>query len=423
MAEKVQQRLEHRLPELEDLISKSIFTKEEISFIVNRRKAFEFAITKISANKIDYLRYIEYEINLEKLRAKRKARLAKQPKESVSDRSIVHHIHNLFQRALFKFRGDALLWMQYIDFAINHSSDYRLKQIFADALRLHPTNELLWIQAATWEFSNQFNTHAARSLFMKGLRFNQKSQLLWHEYFRLELKFTEKVRLRRKLLLNRSVYDYRTQDEDSYLESDEGEAANYIALGDAQVKSLAVDDPILTGALAQVVYRNAIEAIPYDIEFRCKFLDIYAMFTGNLEGIELVYNSLAADFPGDPRVVDLVIRRPLQQYALGSAKYISALEGCVAKYEEALASSFSSKLVLFYAEFLCDCFDKNEDEALRAYLELKLRKALFDARKRAGADSDIQLQPELYEFYIVALRDRFNKLDRGNSQYLAFAFV
>ncbi|KAI0216349.1 U3 snoRNP protein [Massospora cicadina] len=416
MAEKVQQRLEKRLPELEDFICKSLFSQEELNFIIKRRRAFEFAIARHSAKKVDYLRYIEYEINLEKLRQKRKARpnsLTFRPKASVSDYSVVKHIHHLFQKALFKFKGDVLLWLQYIDFSQSQSSNRRLTQIFADALRLHPTNEVLWIQAATWEFSTNYNTQAARNLFQRALRLNPKSQVLWHEYFRLELKFTEKIKLRRKLLLNRSSDPGYAQGEDSRSEGDEAEAADYISFGDAQVQGLAENDPILTGALAQAVYRNAIEEIPYNIEFRCKFLEIYAMFTGNVEGIDLVHSSMAADFPGDARVVDLTIRRPLKRYPLGSKEYISALEGCVAKYEEALASSFSSRLVLFYAEFLRDCLDENQDEALKTYLGLKLRGALSDARKRANADSDIQLHPELYEFYIVALKDRFSKLSRA----------
>lgn len=77
MAEKVQQRIEKRLPELEDLLVKELFSQEELNHIIKKRKAFEFAISRRITQKADYLRYIEYEINLEQLRVKRKSRLSK----------------------------------------------------------------------------------------------------------------------------------------------------------------------------------------------------------------------------------------------------------------------------------------------------------------------------------------------------------
>lgn len=273
------------------------------------------------------------------------------------------HIHNLFQKALFKFKGDVLLWLQYIDFSQKQESNRRLAQIFSDVLRLHPTKEVFWIQAATWEFSTNYNTEAARNLFQRGLRLNPKSQTLWLEYFRLELKFTEKIKLRRKLLLKRNTSDADLEEVRDNSHSDE-ESSNFLSVGDNQVQELSEDDPILSGALAQAVYRNAIEDIPYDVEFRVRFLEIYGMFSGNKEGIELVYFSLLRDFPEDARAVDLTIRRPLEQFSPGSKDYISALEKCVAKYDEALASTFSSRLTLFYGEFLRDCLAENEDAAL-----------------------------------------------------------
>ncbi|KAJ9084750.1 U3 snoRNP protein [Entomophthora muscae] len=399
MAEKVQQRIEKRLPELEDLLVKELFTQDE-------------RVTQ----KADYLRYIEYEINLEQLRVKRKSRLSKKPKDSVSDFAGIKHIHNLFQKALFKFKGDVLLWLQYIDFSQKQGSNRRLAQIFADVLRLHPTKEVFWIQAATWEFSTNFNTEAARNLFQRGLRLNPKSQTLWLEYFRLELKFTEKIKLRRKLLLKRHVSDVdpeNSQSDASTSSHSDQEESNILSLGDKQVQELSESDPILSGALSQAVYRNAIEDIPYDVEFRVRFLEIYSLFSGNQEGIQLVYDSLLRDFPEDARAVDLTIRLPLEKYSAGSKDYISALEKCVAKYDDALASSFTSRLTLFYGEFLRNCLAENEDASLKTYLQLKLKSVLSSARKRAQEDADTVLSPELYEFYIVVLRDVFSKVTQA----------
>ncbi len=60
--------------------------QSEIKAIVAKRTSFEYSLLRrvngensgaatLGSNKIDFLRYIEYELNLEALRVKRKARL------------------------------------------------------------------------------------------------------------------------------------------------------------------------------------------------------------------------------------------------------------------------------------------------------------------------------------------------------------
>lgn len=99
MAETVQYYLEQMVPELEDLERKEIFTKvsfqleefscwrlkklkflffqEEIKSIVKKRTNFEYALKRRPAQIIDFLKYIEYEMNLDLLKKKRKNRLGK----------------------------------------------------------------------------------------------------------------------------------------------------------------------------------------------------------------------------------------------------------------------------------------------------------------------------------------------------------
>ena len=49
--------------------------QDEISDIVVKRRAFEVAASKRDVKPVDYLRYIEYEVRLEKLRKVRAKRL------------------------------------------------------------------------------------------------------------------------------------------------------------------------------------------------------------------------------------------------------------------------------------------------------------------------------------------------------------
>lgn len=49
--------------------------QDEIKAIVKKRKHFEYSIHRRAPERIDYLRYIEYEITLDRLRRLRKRRL------------------------------------------------------------------------------------------------------------------------------------------------------------------------------------------------------------------------------------------------------------------------------------------------------------------------------------------------------------
>jgi len=63
------------LPELQDLVHKNIFTQDEIRQIIKKRTEHEHILLRRTAKKVDYLRYINYEINLETLRQKRAKRI------------------------------------------------------------------------------------------------------------------------------------------------------------------------------------------------------------------------------------------------------------------------------------------------------------------------------------------------------------
>ena len=69
--------VEGMVPELKDLESKGIFNHQEIKAIVAKRTAFETSLVRRVAQKLDFLNYIKYEINLESLRKKRVQRLSK----------------------------------------------------------------------------------------------------------------------------------------------------------------------------------------------------------------------------------------------------------------------------------------------------------------------------------------------------------
>ncbi|KAK9366748.1 U3 small nucleolar RNA-associated protein 6-domain-containing protein [Lipomyces kononenkoae] len=175
------------LAELEDLHKRGIFTKPEIASITRRRTDFEHRIHGRGANLVDFLKYAEFEMNLDLLRKKRFLRLVGGKNgSSVATWSGQQRIFFIFERATDKFKGDINLWMQYISYAKQQKARHLLKRILQKVVRLHPTKPELWILAAEYELRENANRKAARNLLLRGLKFNANSTQLADAYEKLE---------------------------------------------------------------------------------------------------------------------------------------------------------------------------------------------------------------------------------------------
>ncbi len=150
---------------------------------------------------------------------------------------IQKRIHGLFQKALKKFSDDEELWLEYFKWAqskgsskrlgstftryvINFSKDCKYLDICAHrlvvlcrALQLHPKNVMFWILAASWEFESNAHVSTARKIFQQGLRINGNNEKLWIEYFKMELLYTEKIRLRQEYLTSAAVAEMQEVHE------------------------------------------------------------------------------------------------------------------------------------------------------------------------------------------------------------------
>lgn len=136
--------------------------QKEIASILKKREKFEYALKRRISKKADFLRYIEYEMNLEELRKKRRARMVIKAKMSISDYAGPRRIYFIYKRCLIKFKGDISIWLQYISYAKKTGASRTLGKIFAQAIQIHPTNEKIWILAAAWEWEENANIVAAR---------------------------------------------------------------------------------------------------------------------------------------------------------------------------------------------------------------------------------------------------------------------
>ncbi|KAJ7294500.1 hypothetical protein O6H91_08G107700 [Diphasiastrum complanatum] len=364
MGDTVQYHLERMVPELEDLEKRGLFSRSEIKEIVRRRRDFEYLLKRPSPLKQDFLRYIEYEKQLEALRKLKKKALIKnmsqsgeQWRNSLCDRSCAMRIMLIYERAVTRFKGDLNLWLQYIEFCKSHGSK-RMQRVMTKALKLHSTVPGLWIYAAVWEFEHNLNVTAARALMQRGLRMCPTSENLWLEYFRMELTYVQKLRSRKLLLgLDGGGGNPVENSMTMMLDSQEQEYTN-----DGTAHKISSDtlesESKLSQNIASAVYRNAVAAIPSSARLRQNFLELLdsvdSEHTHVLE--ETICESLAQDFPTDEDCWDWQARRlfekSMKQVQDNKVNVQEALRQTCQVYENALQTLASTSMYERFSIFL-----------------------------------------------------------------------
>ncbi|GAA6037368.1 hypothetical protein JCM8097_008533 [Rhodosporidiobolus ruineniae] len=294
--EKVQLALERFLPELRDLEQKKVFTKDEISDIVTKRRGFEMALAQGRGTKpLDYLRYIEYERRLEKLRKARAARLSATTKKSLSDHSISAHITQLHRLAVRRFPQSLQLWDAFIAHAVSQASPLLVSRTLSSAIAMHPTHTAYWIMASQWESEGDRkgmgggNTEAARRLCMRALRFLKgkrregeegEEEAVWKEWIRVEVSFVERLRGRMQVLgLGKGGTEEIIRVKEKGAAGEEEEADEGVAVPELEgegdedgavkeqvdEKVLSGQEAILDGAIVRLVIENFLKAYSHSV--------------------------------------------------------------------------------------------------------------------------------------------------------------
>ncbi|KAJ4312683.1 U3 snoRNP protein [Neodidymelliopsis sp. IMI 364377] len=274
--------LEQSATELNELERKKIFTREEIKSIAKKRSDFEHIINARGSHPTDYMRYIEFEKNIDALRQKRVKRLGIRHK-GAGQRSI----YFLYNRATKKFSGDLTLWLHYIDFARKDKAYRRLSDIFTSVVRLHPTKPELWTLAANYFMDSQADITNARSYMQRGLRFCKNSEDIWLDYAKLETIYVGKIAGRRKILgldIDRTKKQ-QADDEDTdmlALPDVTAEDINPSLKQDDGVDEVALQNlasaPVLTGAIPLAIFDSAMKQFQNRPKVVEKFFNMFAEF-------------------------------------------------------------------------------------------------------------------------------------------------
>ncbi|ODV66527.1 hypothetical protein HYPBUDRAFT_111439 [Hyphopichia burtonii NRRL Y-1933] len=295
MADKVRYYLEQSVPELEDLQDKGLFERNEITMIMRRRTDFEQRIQGRGSRPRDFLKYCDFEVNLEKLRKKRLIRLKSvgliKQKRSISDWAGPRRILFIMQRSVRRFPGDLELWAKYLQQAKEHGAIKVIYSVYSRLLQLQPRNIDAWLSAARYEFEDNSNAKGARVLFQRGLRLNPDSYELWLNYAQFELTYVSKLLARRQVL---GLVTEKEQTEDlqkderrreaelnknsKVLDNDEdfnkdvislptvsadevNDQLNHLPEADMNMLGNAETNPVLRGDIALTIYDLCIPAI------------------------------------------------------------------------------------------------------------------------------------------------------------------
>uniref|UniRef100_A0A8C9U558 UTP6 small subunit processome component n=1 Tax=Scleropages formosus TaxID=113540 RepID=A0A8C9U558_SCLFO len=283
MAEIVQQRLEDRIPGLEQLERVGLFTKKEVRLVIKKSTALEYKLHRPMLRKEDFITYIEYEIGVLELIKKRRLRIGYNFKKDEIEFPIMSRISSVFRRATAKWKDDLQLWLSHVAFCKKWNMKTQVSKVFLSLLAIHPDKPALWIMAAKCEMEDRNSSESARHLFLRALRFHPKNKKVYLEYFRMELMHAEKLRRQQK-------------------ELEQAEMA---------MVSASFSMEILNGKLAEVVYKEATEKIK-DAEFVLSFLNIAALFDFTKELQEMILQDLQNKYANDPLTWDYMAKCELE---------------------------------------------------------------------------------------------------------------
>ncbi|CAH2291855.1 U3 small nucleolar RNA-associated 6 homolog [Pelobates cultripes] len=361
MAEFVQQRIEDRIPELEQLERVGLFTRKEIRSVVKKVTALEYKIKRRSVAKEDFINYVQYEINFLELLKRRRVRIGYFFKKEEIDYTIVQRIHELFSRATNKWKEDLQLWMSHVAFCRKWNCSSQLSKTFSALLAVHPDKPALWIMAAKWEMEDQLSSESARHLFLRALRFHPESPKVYEEYFRMELMNAEKQR--------------KEKDELEQAKMDIGEAE--------------YSEDILNGQLARVVYKTAVQKIK-GARFHLNLLSIAKLFDFTQDLQKEILDDLKVLHAQDPLTWDFMARQELEAKSPSSSEYASkkakALD--LECKEERCSNVYKNSLTLVQTEAMWDlyitfCLERFKRKTNSKELQHKRQERLFTAFKAA----------------------------------------
>ena len=320
----------------------------------------------------DFLNYVSWERSLDRLRAKRCARLNIR---SVTSHASQARTFGIFERAVLKHPGSIELWLAYLEFTAQVKATKRWRRIMTRALRLHPMNASLWTLAGRRAAQNG-DMQRARAHFLRGCRFCTREPTLWLEYARCEMDWLVRMEakkqgqgVRKGVNALEAIKATEGQEEGDIIpigedtEDDSGDEDGLILpdpdaegtdgtkkaakpVFDAEQTKKLEQSPALSGAIPIAIFDVARKQPFWGPVAAEKFFDVFAKF-GHLSCHERIISHVVATmqelFPSHPCTWSVHIRQPLVGVDVLTPAFPKALRESLARLKAALQSTTDRK--------------------------------------------------------------------------------
>lgn len=230
-------------------------------------------------------------------------------------------------------------------------------------MALHPKEFHLWIRAAKWEYEDNGNINAARTLIQQGMKHGATHRPFWLAFFKMELSYIRKLKKRKKVL----GLDHGERPLD----------------GKTEAKSL--HDKFLDDApLAVMLVERASRAMPDDHEILVQFLHLLPSSGAEFKHIRKLIYARLERFDA-PAVVSLLAHRAYkkQRIAEGSALTVKAEQALCNVLERSLQRAPSAAAYELYVSSLLTRLA--EDKPHTACKEFLLKQLLDVVQRARGA--------------------------------------
>ncbi|TGZ43802.1 U3 small nucleolar RNA-associated protein 6 homolog [Temnothorax longispinosus] len=282
MAEFVEKRCQDMIPALEEMKGIKLFEENEIRSISKKLKEYEYNIQRHTKCKEDYLRYIQYEMDLLKLIKQRRDKFGITQKKLAIDYAITNKMNSLYKDAIYKFQDDIRFWIAYMKFCKHVHFHSNVDRMLGRMLQVHRDKPKCWHIAVCWELEENKNKHNARQYLLRGLQIHPDSQLLYIDAFKLEL-------------------DNRLATAPN-AENTENQEDNSVSTDDSEI-------PFPKTAF--FIYQQAFERIK-DIKFIIELLNITKEYD-NIEQLQKrIVSDMIREYAHEPLMWDTMARRELQ---------------------------------------------------------------------------------------------------------------
>ncbi|KAH9386725.1 U3 small nucleolar RNA-associated protein 6 [Nematocida major] len=184
MTHAVVSEMEYMVPELSYYKSRAIFKQEEIQAIVRKRKSFEEMLATNPRFTI-FLLYIEYEVMLQRIYAKR-AKKVHSKRDYIKSR-----IDSLYKRAQFKYPDSEELRFSHLEYFIHIGDKAKIKEHALELPKKHAGSQKAWTTAAN-ALRSVGDVENSRILMQKALRVAPCKKDMLNAYIKMEESHAQK---------------------------------------------------------------------------------------------------------------------------------------------------------------------------------------------------------------------------------------